>query len=66
MEVFVNGESRMLEKSVSIAEFLAQHNLEAKRIVVEHNRRIVPRDCFGEVMLAAGDEVEIVHMMAGG
>lgn len=66
MQLQVNGESVSLEKPLTIAEFLAAHDLNAKMVVVEHNRVIVPRDRYGEVQLSAGDELEIVQMMAGG
>ena len=33
---------------------------------VELNREIVPRQRYAEIVLKAGDEVEIVQMMAGG
>ena len=66
MQLFVNGENRILDKSVSISEFLAAHNLNPKMVVVEHNRVIVPHDQYADVRLQAGDEIEIVQMMAGG
>jgi len=66
MQLLVNGENRILEKQVSIAEFLTAHDLNPKMVVVEHNRIIVPRDRYAEVLLQDGDEIEIVQMMAGG
>lgn len=66
MQLKVNGEDRTLEKPLSIAEFLALHQLVAKMLVVEHNGTIVPRDKYAEVLLQSGDEIEIVQMMAGG
>jgi sulfur carrier protein len=66
MELLINGESRTVAEPMSILDLLAQHSLDAKMVVVEHNRVIVPRDCYDQVILEAGDEVEIVQMMAGG
>lgn len=66
MQLKVNGEDRTLEKPLSIAEFLALHQLVAKMLVVEHNGVIVPRDKYAETRLHSGDEIEIVQMMAGG
>jgi thiamine biosynthesis protein ThiS len=34
--------------------------------VVEHNRTIVRRPRLGEVALAPGDAVELVHFVGGG
>lgn len=66
MEVTINGESRTVSEPMSIAELLEAHQLNARMVVVEHNRVIVPRDAYGDIHLQAGDELEIVQMMAGG
>jgi thiamine biosynthesis protein ThiS len=62
----VNGKHVELDEPMTIAEFLARKNLHARIVVVEHNREIVPRERYAAVVLAAGDELEIVQMMAGG
>ena len=62
----VNGKHVELDEPMTIAEFLAKKGLHAKIVVVEHNREIVPRERYGEVLLGGGDELEIVQMMAGG
>ncbi len=66
MQLQVNGESREVAADISISEFLAWHNLNAMVVVVEHNRVIVPRDRYADVVLRPGDDLEIVQMMAGG
>ena len=66
MELTVNGETRQLESSMTVAMFLESHGLNPKMVVVEHNRVILSRDRYEEVTLQAGDELEIVQMMAGG
>jgi len=62
----VNGKSRELTEPISLADFLAAFHLDRRMIVVEHNGEILPRDRYGEVMLADGDVLEIVHMVGGG
>ncbi len=66
IELVVNGEPESLDAPVSVAEFLEAHGLQERMVVVEHNRQIVPRDQYGEIILESGDEMEIVQMMAGG
>lgn len=51
---------------MSIAGFLAAHKLNAKMVMVEHNRVIVARDKYEQTILQHDDEIEIVQMMAGG
>jgi len=62
----VNGEERQIELTMSLADFLAAHNLHERMVVVEHNGAIIPRPKYAEVVLQDGDRLEIVQMMAGG
>ena len=62
----VNGESRAVSEGTTLAGLLAQLGLDARAVVVEHNRRIVRRDALGDVALAAGDAVELIHFVGGG
>jgi thiamine biosynthesis protein ThiS len=62
----INGRDVQLASAMTIAQLLETKNLHAKIVVVEHNREIVPRERYGAVLLGAGDELEIVQMMAGG
>ncbi|HEX5322379.1 MAG TPA: sulfur carrier protein ThiS [Capsulimonadaceae bacterium] len=62
----INGDEREIEQAVTIAQFLAAHNLHERMVVVEHNGEIIPRQKYAEVMLQEGDKLEIVQMMAGG
>ena len=65
-ELVVNGEPESIDSAMSIAEFLEAHGLQERMVVVEHNRRIVARERYGDILLESGDEMEIVQMMAGG
>ena len=58
MQLMVNGEDRTIQEPISIAALLAAHNLDARRVVVEHNREIVPRDRYAETLLQSGDEID--------
>ncbi len=62
----INGKPVTLDAPMTIAEFLAERNLKARMVVVEHNGEIVPRDRYAEVTLREGDTLEVVQMMAGG
>ncbi len=66
MELTVNGESRDVQGVQTIADLLALHNVQARTVVVEHNRDIIPRDRYADTRLQDGDRLEIVQMMAGG
>lgn len=66
MDVTINGEARELPAELTVAALLSQFGLEPNRIVVELNREVVPRDRYGEAVVAAGDEVELVELVGGG
>jgi thiamine biosynthesis protein ThiS len=51
---------------LSLAGLLTHLDLDARMIVVEHNRVIVRRPQLAEVHLSSGDVVELVHFVGGG
>ncbi len=64
--VVVNGESRAVPAGTTLDALLRQLGLDARAVVVEHNRAIVRRDALAAVRLAPGDAVELVHFVGGG
>lgn len=66
MQLTVNGKVIELAEPLTIRELLASKGLHERIVVVEYNREIVPRDRYGDVVVGAGDTLEIVQMMAGG
>ena len=65
IDVVVNGESRTVNGG-TLLDLLAQLELDPRSVVVEHNRRIVRRPALGDVQIASGDAVELVHFVGGG
>ena len=51
---------------MTLADLVAELGLGAKRIAVEVNRDIVPREEYEQCRLLTGDEIEIVHFVGGG
>lgn len=66
MRVYVNGESKDLSGSPSLAELITQLDLPAARIAVELNREVVRRNDWSGTMLHEDDRIEIVHFVGGG
>jgi thiamine biosynthesis protein ThiS len=64
--VTVNGAPRAVPRGASLLELLRTLELDPRAVVVEHNRTIVRRPRLGEVTLAPGDAVELVHFVGGG
>lgn len=66
LSLTINGRAALLPGPMSIAEFLAHRRLASGSVAVEHNLKIVPRSRYQKIVLAPGDKIEIVQMMAGG
>ena len=66
VDVVVNGERRAVAQGASLLELLAVLDLDPQTVVVEHNRHIVRRPALGDVHVAAGDSIELVHFVGGG
>jgi thiamine biosynthesis protein ThiS len=64
--IIANGQSMDAELPCSIEAFLVGQNLLPRSVVVEHNGEAVAPSEFARRMLAAGDRLEIVKIVAGG
>jgi thiazole synthase len=66
MDLTINGESRSLPESLSVAELVCQLGHDPRRIAVEVNQQVVPAARQGDHRLQSGDAVEIVTLVGGG
>ena len=66
MRVFINGESKELSGTPSLAELITQLELPAARIAIELNRAVVRRSEWSSTILHDDDRIEIVHFVGGG
>jgi thiazole synthase len=66
VEVILNGEPKRLDTALSVRALLESLGLDPAKIAVERNLEIVPRSTYGDVALANGDRLEIVHFIGGG
>ena len=66
MRVYINGESREVEGTPSLAQLITQLDLPAARIAVELNREVVRRHEWENTVLHEDDRIEIVHFVGGG
>ena len=63
--VKINGED-VAAAGMTVAEYLASAKYDLRRIAVERNCEIVPKSKYAEVVLEAGDVVEVVNFVGGG
>jgi thiamine biosynthesis protein ThiS len=66
IDIVVNGEPRAATEGQTILDLLHQLDLDPARVAVELNRRIVRQPRWGETILNAGAQVEIVQFVGGG
>lgn len=66
MQIQVNGASVTVTDGITLKQLVNERGLIAERIVIEHNRSIIPAERWSEVKLADGDTLEIVSFVGGG
>jgi thiazole synthase len=66
LQVSLNGEPKEFPGPLTVEGLLKQLALDPAKVAVERNLAIVPRSTYGEVRLATGDTLEIVHFIGGG
>jgi thiamine biosynthesis protein ThiS len=62
----LNGEPHRTVAGWSVADLVADLGLNPKKVAVERNLEIVPRSTLADILLADGDQLEIVHFVGGG
>ncbi|MCR9119782.1 MAG: sulfur carrier protein ThiS [bacterium] len=66
MNITFNGEPREVADSASIADLLSETNAESKRVAVEVNFELIPRELHATHQLQPDDRVEVVTLAGGG
>ena len=66
LQITLNGDTHEVAGPLTVADLLAQLEIDARRVAVEHNLIVLKRDAFGTTMVRDGDAVEIVNFVGGG
>ena len=66
MKIMLNGKPHLLEHALTIQQLLATLNLANAHVAIEHNAEIIPASTYAQTLLAADDQVEIIHFVGGG
>jgi thiazole synthase len=66
ISLMLNGEPRRFASGGSVADLVRDIGLDPAKVAVERNLEIVPRSTLAQVILADGDQLEIVHFVGGG
>ena len=66
LQITLNGEAHELAGPLTVADLLAQLDIDARRVAVEHNLIVLKRETFGTTVVREGDAIEIVNFVGGG
>lgn len=62
----MNGESAEVNGVTNVAELAAHYGLQPKTVLIEHNATALHQREWTERLLAEGDRIEVVRVVAGG
>ena len=65
-KIQLNGKMIVIKSNYSLFDLLKKYKLTEKKVAVEHNGVIIPKDSFKKKNLKENDKVEIVHFIGGG
>lgn len=66
VRIVVNGEEREVEAGATVLALLSRMERHPRTVAIEYNGEILPRERYGETVLAEGDALEIVGFVQGG
>ena len=66
LQITLNGDPHEVAAPVTVADLLAQLDIDPRRVAVVHNLIVLKRDTFGTTMVGDGDAIEIVNFVGGG
>ena len=66
VSIMLNGDPAEVESGRSVAALLAQLGVDRRRVVVEHNRRVLRGEELDAETVASGDDLEVLQLVGGG
>ena len=66
IEIQLNGQIHKLETNLSIEQLLNKLSINKKKVAVELNKSVVPKQKYSSIKIANQDVVEIVTFIGGG
>ncbi|WP_378956071.1 sulfur carrier protein ThiS [Pelosinus sp. sgz500959] len=66
MQVVLNGNQEMLERNLSLSEFVELKGLNPETIIVEYNGEIVKKTEWSAIVLKDDDCLEVLNFVGGG
>tara|TARA_B100001029_G_C14976865_1_gene403590 strand:+ start:505 stop:708 length:204 start_codon:yes stop_codon:yes gene_type:complete len=65
-KIQLNGKTLKISENLSIKDLLKKYKLNEKKIAIELNGIILPKDNYKKKKIKNSDKIEIVHFIGGG
>ena len=65
-KIQINGRKVALKQNISILDVLIKYKLNRKKVAIELNGKILPRNKYDNRKLKDNDKIEIVQFIGGG
>lgn len=66
MKLLINGEYKDFTTNIDLSKLMEEIGFVNDNFAIAVNRKFVPKNKYGEIILAEADEVEIICPMQGG
>lgn len=66
LQVVLNGHEEIIEKQISLAEFLQVKGMDPATIIVEYNGEIIKQQLWDGIVLQNDDRLEVLKFVGGG
>ena len=65
-KIQLNGKKVVIKPNTSLFDLLKKYKLINKKVAVEHNGTIIPKNNYKKKKFKNDDKIEIVHFIGGG
>jgi len=65
-KIQLNGKKITIKQKISLFDLLKKYKLEKKKVAIELNGIIIPKELYKKKEIVNRDKVEVVHFIGGG
>jgi len=66
VQIVLNSKEEIVEKTISLLDFLQTKGLNPETVIVEYNGTILKKDEWNSVILQNNDRLEVLKFVGGG
>ena len=65
-KIQINGRKINIKQKINLSDLLKKYKLDTKKIALELNGEIIPKQMYKKKIIKNKDNIEIVHFIGGG